>query len=58
MNEKCESCKYWEWDKGIWCFNGWSGLDKKDGYCRYEIKKIYKHGDDFCHNFVDKDKEK
>jgi len=53
----CRDCKYWVWDKGIWCINGWSGMDKEDGNCHYEIKITYKHGSDYCHNFKDKKDE-
>lgn len=48
MTEKCKDCKYWVKDKGVWCMNGWSGIDRKDGHCHYEPKKIYKSEDDYC----------
>ena len=49
---KCEDCIYWKWDQGIWCFNGWSGVGRNDGYCHFELKKIYKKGNDFCSHFI------
>jgi len=54
MNTKCENCKYWEKDRGIWCVNGWSGQGKKDGFCHLEIEKIYKNGEDFCSHYEQK----
>ena len=48
----CKDCVYWEQDFGIWCFNGWSGMDREDGYCHIEPKKIYKKGSDFCGEFI------
>lgn len=45
---ECRDCIFWKKDYGIFCINGWSGIDRKDGYCHYEIKKIYKQEDDFC----------
>ena len=47
----CLRCKYWKKDYGIWCFNGWTGADKDDGYCHYEPKKYYKKATDFCSKF-------
>jgi len=47
----CKDCVYWVKDDGIWCFNGWSGADREDGYCHIEPKKIYKKGSDFCGKF-------
>ena len=44
----CRDCEFWVWDPGIWCFNGWSGINREDGHCHIEPKKIYKHGSDFC----------
>jgi len=52
MNENCKNCKYWKQDFGMWCFNGWTGMDKKEGYCHLEIKRIYKNAEDFCSHFV------
>lgn len=50
---KCETCIYWKKDWGVFCFNGWSGQDRKDGYCHFEIKKAYKQSDDFCSHWDD-----
>ena len=51
MKEKCENCKWWKKDYGIHCFNGWSGMNRKDGHCHYEIKPVYKTEDDFCSKY-------
>ena len=50
----CRDCKYWEQDFGVWCFNGWSGIDREDGDCHIEPKKIFKDGSDFCGRFIKK----
>jgi len=52
MQENCENCKYWKKDFGIFCVNGWSGLDRDDGYCYFEVKKISKKGADFCSHYL------
>ena len=52
MQKKCEHCKYWKKDFGIHCVNGWSGMDKDNGHCHYEIKTIYKNAEDFCSHFI------
>ena len=52
MKENCKNCKYWKKDYGIHCFNGWTGMDKRDGYCHFDIKTVYKTADDFCSKFV------
>jgi hypothetical protein len=53
-DKKCKNCDVWVKDQGVWCFNGWSGSDRDDGYCHFYPKKIYKRGNDFCLNFVSK----
>jgi hypothetical protein len=50
---KCENCHWWKKDYGIWCFNGWSGVNRDDGYCHFDIKKVYKKADDYCSNFAE-----
>ena len=60
MKEYCEDCKYWKkcencesWKKDLETFaaTGWTGIDRDDGCCNFEIKKVHKKGDSFCHNF-------
>jgi hypothetical protein len=46
----CRSCIYWKKDYGRWTFNGWTGMDRDNGVCRYEPREIPKKGEDFCHH--------
>ena len=51
----CRNCKYWVKDYGIWCMNGWSGIDKDNGRCHLTQYTIYKEGKDFCGSFSSKE---
>jgi hypothetical protein len=44
----CETCVYWKKDYGMWCVNGWTGLERDDGHCHYEPNPIAKTACDFC----------
>ena len=48
MTRECSTCIWWKKDYGMWCVNGWSGLNSKDGHCHYEPKRIYKPADSVC----------
>jgi len=50
----CETCVYWKKDWGIFTATGWTGMGRNNGYCRYEIHRVAKQGDDFCHNWTPK----
>jgi len=50
----CNNCEYWQKDLGTYCFNGLSKTESNDGFCHFEILKIYKSNNDFCHNFKEK----
>jgi len=48
----CKNCIYWERDWGIHCFNGWTDVDRDDGRCHCEPRRIYKEGEEItCSKF-------
>jgi hypothetical protein len=51
---ECKSCKWWEYDRGMFTATGWTGGNRLDGYCHYEPKTVVKKGDDKCHNYENK----
>jgi len=53
----CKNCRYWEKDNGIFCLNGWSGIDREDGFCHFGVERVYKHGKDFCSHFEEKEEQ-
>ena len=53
--EKCETCKWWVKDYGLYCMNGWSGMDRDDGYCHYYPEGLYRSGKtEQCHFYEEK----
>lgn len=57
-NRKCETCVFWKRDRGTFTATGWTGVDKKDGYCHFEPREIHKNGSSFCHNWLNKEGDK
>ena len=53
-DKRCSNCVWWQQDFGVWTFTGWTGLWRDDGYCHFEPHRIYKKGDDYCHNYEEK----
>lgn len=53
---KCSGCLWWKKDYGMWCVNGWTGMDRNDGHCHLEVKTTRKSGDDYCSHWEDKNK--
>lgn len=51
---ECSGCFWWKKDYGMWCFNGWSGMDRNDGHCHFEPKRIPTRGNDYCSHWKDK----
>lgn len=48
VDKRCETCRWWKKDYGIFTFTGWTGTDRDDGSCRHEPKAIYKSGSSVC----------
>ena len=51
---ECKECFFWKKDLGIHCFNGWTGWDRNDGHCHFDVREVYKEGDNFCRHFKKK----
>lgn len=45
---RCEDCRFWKKDYGTWCVNGWTGMDRDDGYCHVQPVKVYRKGQDIA----------
>lgn len=47
----CSGCQWWKKDYGIFCVNGWSGMDRDDGHCLREPVTVYKRATDICSHY-------
>ena len=57
-NKTCDTCCWWEKDKGSFSFNaGWTGQYDDRGHCCYMPQKISKRAKDKCHNWEKADYE-
>lgn len=36
----CAECRYWQKDYGMFCVNGWSGMDRDNGHCHVEPQRL------------------
>ncbi len=36
----CADCRFWKKDYGMFCMNGWTGMDRDDGHCHVEPRRI------------------
>jgi hypothetical protein len=56
MERKCETCAFYKKDWGLHCMiGGWTGADRDNGYCHFEVKPVYKQGSDLCHHWEKKE---
>lgn len=50
-DERCETCRWWKQDFGTFTATGWTGMDRNEGHCHFERRRIAKRGDDCCHDW-------
>lgn len=52
--QTCETCRWWQKDWGIFTATGWTGSNREDGECHYEVVPRYKRATDCCHHWTAK----